>query len=178
MGGSGIIANVCTGVVAVVALITALVFKGKAKEAEKALRDAAAQIEEQSKQLKELGTMDKKLEAMNKKLEAQEKELKNKDCTVTGELNDEQDEKIKRLNEAIEEQRVKIEGLETAALRQTNAMDRFTVVVENMIKEQEAVTEKLYGNVEAQRVEILEILQEAINNKMSKDNVENISEVQ
>ena len=171
MGGSGIIANVCTGVVAVVALITALVFKGKAKEAEKALRDAAAQIEEQSKQLKELGTMDKKLEA-------QEKELKNKDCTVTGELNDEQDEKIKRLNEAIEEQRVKIEGLETAALRQTNAMDRFTVVVENMIKEQEAVTEKLCRNMEAQRVEILEILQEAINNKMSKDNVENISEVQ
>ena len=63
MGKSGIIVNVCTGVVA---LITALVFKGKAKEAEKSLRDALAQIEEQSKQLKELGTMDKKLESGNK----------------------------------------------------------------------------------------------------------------
>ena len=63
MRGSGIIVNVCTGVVA---LITALVFKGKAKEAEKSLRDALAQIEEQSKQLKKLGTMDKKLESGNK----------------------------------------------------------------------------------------------------------------
>ena len=91
MGGSGIIANVCTGVVAVVALITALVFRGKAKEAEKSRRDALAQIEEQSKQLKELGTMDKKLESENKTLK-ESRNYKSLLEEVTGEIGNVRDE--------------------------------------------------------------------------------------
>ena len=91
MGGSGIIANVCTGVVAVVALITALVFKGKAKEAEKSRRDALAQIEEQSKQPKELGTMDKKLESGNKTLK-ESRNYKSLLEEVTGEIENVRDE--------------------------------------------------------------------------------------
>ena len=84
MGGNGIIVNVCTGVVAVVALIAALVFRGKAKEKEKALRDALAQNKKLSEVTGE-GSKDREIQEL-------QNNMKFKDGTI-----EEQKETIQEL---------------------------------------------------------------------------------
>ena len=146
MGGNGIIVNVCAGVVAVVALIAALVFRGKAKEKEKALRDALAQnkklsevtgegskdreiqelqnnmkfkdrtIEEQKETIQELQNRNAKLFENAEKLAANAEELTK--CNVR------MQEIIEFKDKMIEKQEKTIQGLQEGNNRLINGINR------------------------------------------------------
>ena len=81
MGGNGIIVNVCTGVVAVVALIAALVFRGKAKEKEKALRDALAQNKKLSEVTGE-GSKDREIQELQNNMKFKDRTIEEQKETI------------------------------------------------------------------------------------------------
>ena len=106
MGGNGIIVNVCMGVVAVVALIAALVFRGKAKEKEKALRDALAQNKKLSEVTGE-GSKDREIQELQNNMKFKDRTIEEQKETIQELQNN-----MKFKDGTIEEQKETIQKLQ------------------------------------------------------------------